>query len=181
MSLLCAHCNKPHGRRAAYVNRAAKCGLPLYCDRRCAGLARRTEKPPLAVRRALKREYDIKYRLENREYIRERKREDYQAHRDPVKERRIRKANMARHVAYCRKYYQDPKRKAFKVAYDKYYKAKLLYGDNYWAECHVLLVKLEKAVRELEPNKYERAKARGYYGNGRTTQERKRNAKISRW
>ena len=75
-------------------------------------------------------------------------------------------------------YYADPKRKQEKVDYDQR-RRDAKYAE--YAECHRLLIELQNLVRTLEPSGYERAKARGYYNNGRQVIERKRDANISRW
>lgn len=177
----CPHCKKQKPREVGAINRARNDGYAIYCSRRCSGLARRTKKPPKRIRKALKAAYDARRRVELRDEIRAEKAEYHQRTYDPVKARRVRRKRREWHTEYCRRYYADPKRRAAKVRYDERRRAELLFGRTYWADCHRLLVRLQNEIRRREPRWYERAKARGYYENLRTTKERKRDVKISGW
>jgi DNA-directed RNA polymerase subunit RPC12/RpoP len=44
MKYRCAHCGKTADKPSGHVNRARENGMKLFCDRRCFGLDRRTEK-----------------------------------------------------------------------------------------------------------------------------------------
>lgn len=159
----------------------AKGQAHYYCGKSCAGLARST---PKAVKVERKRLYDVGYREDNLERITAGKREYNERTYTFEKAKVAREAAKERHGAdhhskYCRELMKDPARKAEKVEYDKWRRSRLQYGE--FAEAHIALVLLEKAIRTAEPSHYERRKARGYYGNGRQSQERKRDAGISRW
>lgn len=160
----CFTCNAPVVKHPSEINRARKYGRRLFCDKDCAGIARRTIDARTDTEKKLdKREYDMRYRARNRSLLKTKKAAYYQRTRNPEKERAKRRARMAWHVEYCRKYYSDPERKAAKVEYDSARRSRLQYG--YWAECHRLYVELCREIRRLEPNKYERLKARGYEFN----------------
>ncbi len=175
----CSQCRRRFSKERGEVNRARKTKSGnVFCSRKCSGLARRAPKLPLAERKAKKAAYDVLYRAEHVEERRAAKREYYQLTRDPEKERAKRKARAAYHVAYCRKYYSDPKRKAHKVRYDQR-RRDMRWGE--WAECARLVIKLERLIRSKQPSWYERAKARGYYTWEHSTQKRKRDAQSSRW
>jgi hypothetical protein len=80
------------------------------------------------------------------------------------------------HAAYCRAYFAaDPARKAAKEQYDRDRKD-AEFGP--FAEAHRALVELKKLTCALIPDKYERAKARGYYD--RNAQQRRRDAQDQR-
>lgn len=159
-------------------NRAMAGTGRVFCGQRCFGLSRRKPKPPKAERRAKKAAYDLIRRTLLADEMRAEKREYHKRTYDPVKARKVRLARAAWHLEYCRKYYADPKRKAAKVRYDQRRRS-AMFGQ--FAGAHRLLVKLKKEICKRQPDRYERAKARGYYNNLRTTQERKRDAQISRW
>jgi hypothetical protein len=162
---VCAHCGANGERKAGHVNRSLKAGAPLYCNRACAGLARRSKSTPTAAeRRANKAAYDREYRARNLERLRAEKAERYQRTRDPVKEREVRKARMPQHVEYCRR----PEYRAWKADYDRQRTA-AEYGP--YAETYRLLLDLEREIRS-RATKYERYVARGYFT--RSAQERRR-------
>jgi hypothetical protein len=143
------------------INRAIRQGKPLYCDRTCAGLARRV--PPKQKKEA-KRVYDARRRVEKAAEIREQHRAYHQRTYDPVKARERRHANMGRHVEYCRR----PEYRAYKADYDRQYRADE-YGE--YTEAYLLLLDLEQEIRS-RATAYERRKARGYYT--RAAQQRRR-------
>lgn len=149
----------------------------VFCSQACFGKSRRKKKPPIAARRAKKAAYDAIRRVLLADEIKAEKREYYKRAYDPAKAAKVRKKRMAWHVAYCRRYYADPKRKAAKVRYDSNRRA-AQYGE--FAGAFKLLVRLKREVNKKLPDKYERAKARGYYDRP-TNQQRKRDAQVSRW
>jgi hypothetical protein len=175
----CATCGAPTKKCPSEINRANALGRRFFCDKDCAGIARRTiDTRADAQKKADKREYDRVYRELNRARIKRLKAMRYQRDRDPEKERAKRQERMSYHVEYCRQYYADPKRKAEKVRYDAERRALLATGDPYWAECHLLLVALNKEIRARSTS-YQRRVERGYYT--RDAQRRRRDAQISRW
>lgn len=136
---LCAYCREPHGRTTGHVNRSLKVGMLIYCSRECCGLARRTYKTK-ADKVAEKSAYDKEYRKRDPEGLKARKHAYYQRTRDPERERAHRKANMARHVEYCR----QPRYKAWKREYDARYRAKE-YGA--FADAYTLTMTLNREIK----------------------------------
>lgn len=174
----CCQCRKHYSVDTGAYNRAMAGTGKLFCSQACFGISRRKPKPPLVERKAKKAAYDVIYRAANAEDRVAAKREYHKLTYDPVKAAKKRKSRARWHVEYCRKYYADPKRKAQKVRYDQR-RRDAKYGE--FAPAVRLIRKLKREVCQKIPDKYERAKARGYYNNQRTTQERKRDAQISRW
>src|SRR6185312_104718 len=157
----CQHCGAVVPQPQSSINRAIREGKPLYCNRTCAGLARRV--PPDRKKEA-KRAYDAQRRVELAAEISAKKAAYYQRTRDPAKERERRLQNMDRHVEYCRR----PEYVAYKQDYDRQYRAEE-YGE--YAEAYLLLLDLEREIR-ARSTWYERAKTRGYFT--RAAQQRRR-------
>lgn len=132
----------------------------MYCNKRCSGLGRRTDTRSETEKKADKAAYDRTYRAVNRSKLKRMRAAYFQRTYDPDAARAGRKKHMRRHVEYCRRYYADPKRHAAKVAYDLERRA-TEYGA--WGEAYKVLLLLQRKVRELLPDRYERAKARGYF------------------
>jgi hypothetical protein len=143
------------------INRAIREGKPLYCDRACAGMARRISTDQKKRQKAL---YDARRRTEKAAEISFQKQEYYQCTRNPEKERERRRANRGRHAEYCR----QPEYKAYKQDYDLHRRAEE-YGP--YADSYLLLLDLEREIRSRATS-YERRKARGYYT--RAAQQRRR-------
>lgn len=157
----CQQCGAVVQQSQSSIRRAVREGKPLYCDRDCAGLARRV--PPDQKKEA-KRIYDAQRRVEKATEIREQHAAYYQRTRDQAKEREYRLKNMDRHVEYCR----QPEYRAYKADYDRQYRANE-YGE--YAEAYLLILDLEREIRS-RASSYERRKARGYYT--RAAQQRRR-------
>lgn len=157
----CHYCGVVVQQSQSSINRAVRQGKPIYCDRECAGMARRV---PLSEKKEAKRLYDAQRRTEKAAEISAKKRDYYQRTRDPEKERVRGQAGMARHVEYCRR----PEYVASKAAYDLERRAKE-YGP--YADAYLLLLDLEREIRSRATS-YERRKARGYYT--RAAQQRRR-------
>lgn len=138
---ICDNCGKEFERLATEVKYREKTQMckHTYCSQECAGLARRSNKAQEDKRRE-KAEYDARRRILKREEIRLKKAEYYQRTRDPVKEREYRKANVSRHVEYCRR----PEYKQYKREYDRQYRSKE-YGE--FSDCYLLLIDLQKETR----------------------------------
>ena len=158
----CSHCNKPIIKTTSEINRARKNSNKLYCNRKCAGLARRVNKS-VKIKKEEKRLYDIDYRNKNKALMKIKKAEYFQRTYDPVEAAKKRSLTMDKHIEYCRK----PEYKKKKKIYDRIRKAKQAYGALWM---HQLL------ILEIydEVNKEGRAKIK--YENGCTnkTQNRKR-------
>lgn len=148
----CPQCRSHFQTKAAYVNRAAKIGAPIYCGRVCAGLARRLENPPTdEQRRAAKAEYDAKRRNGPlREQILKQKMDHYYANHDRLKAEHAvyRAAHMQRHVEYCR----QPEYRAKKAVYDRRRRAELDFGD--FSGAALLLADIDREIAE-RATKYE--------------------------
>lgn len=139
MKFACAYCGKTADKPAGHVKRSRAQGLRLYCDRKCAGLGRRTGKTT-AQKKAEKREYDQRYRALNLARIKANKAAYFKATYDPEKARIDRQRTMARHVEYCRR----PEYKAWKREYDRQYRAKE-FGP--FAEAYMLTVDLNREIK----------------------------------
>lgn len=158
---LCRSCGATVRQSQGSINRAVREGKPLYCDRVCAGLARRISS---SQKKRKKAAYDADRRIEKATEISAQKRDYYQRTRNPEKERQRRLATMERHVEYCR----QPEYKVVKAEYDRERHAQE-YGQ--YGAAYLLLLDLEREIRSRATS-YERYKARGYYT--RTSQQRRR-------
>ncbi len=145
VTITCPQCKRSAQLSNGHVNRARKLGVPIYCGRACAGLARRKNKSD-AQKKAEKRDYDMEYRRKNLEMLKRKKAEHYLKTRDPEKEAAYRKTRMHLHVEYCR----QPKYKAWKKKYDAQYRAKKLYGE-FW-ESFLLIMGIEAEVTKRMSN-----------------------------
>lgn len=137
----CLHCSIEFETYAGRVNRARKIGAPIYCGRKCMGLARRLTCPPTdAEKRAAKAEYDRQYRADRIEEIARKKSEWHKRNYDPIAAAVVRKLNMPRHIEYCRRpEYREKKRK-----YDKVYLAQKQFGE--FAPVALLLRDIESEI-----------------------------------
>jgi hypothetical protein len=145
VKITCGHCGKRSEKRACDVARARKAGLNIYCNRRCAGLARRCGKTK-AQRAVEKAAYDRKYRAKNLAAIKAKKSIYFKKTYDPVAAAVVRKRNMPRHIAYCRR----PEYRAWKTVYDKQHRAKKFFGA--FAEVAMLTNDLNRAIKERMTN-----------------------------
>lgn len=140
MSLItCPQCQREVDKPVGAVNRAAKLGAPIYCGKPCSGLARRIYKAK-TQKVAEKKLYDEEYRRKNRERLKAEKAAHFRRTYDPVKAAIERKANMAKHVAYC----QRPEYKQWKQQYDQQFRARKMFGP--FAESFLLLQEIEKEI-----------------------------------
>lgn len=114
MIVRCDYCCQPTDKAPGFVNRARKIGAALYCDRTCAGMARRVPSSK-ADRVEAKRLYDAEYRRKNRAMLKAKKAAYFQRTYDPVRAARERRERMPLHVEYCR----QPRYKAWKRTYDQ--------------------------------------------------------------
>lgn len=137
--IVCPHCGMRAAKEAGVVNRAKKIGAPIYCGRKCSGLARRVEKSR-SQKVAEKAEYDRMYRAREAETLRVKKAEYYQRTADRDKEREARKRRMPAHVEYCRR----PEYKEWKAQYDQKYRARKWFGD--FGEAAIILNQLETEI-----------------------------------
>lgn len=136
----CALCGCAYWRESGAVNRSERRGLPLYCGRKCAGLARRSLAQP-EERKEAKRLYDIALRNgARRDELLAKKRAAYRRDFDPAKHAAYRKKRMPKHVEYCR----QPAYRVKKSAYDEVRRDRLTYGE--FAEAAKLLRSVETEV-----------------------------------
>jgi hypothetical protein len=165
VTVACAHCGKPVQQRAEAIRRALREGKPLYCDRACAGLARRRKVPITPEEaKAAKAEYDRQRRERLAAEIKAYKAEHHKRTYDPVKAAEVRKARMPQHVEYCRR----PEYKVKKAEYDKRKRFEA-YGP--FADAAMLLDQIEQEI-STRATRYEI-----YIANGRFTrsaQQRRR-------
>lgn len=140
MRFRCAYCRKVGDKPANEFNRARRSGLNLYCNRRCSGLGRRMGKTK-AQRVAEKAAYDAAYRASNAATLKAKKREYHKRTYDPAAAAVVRKANMPRHVEYCR----QPEYRRKKKAYDRKHRATKLFGP--FAEAAMLVNDLNIEIR----------------------------------
>lgn len=161
----CAYCGKPTPQTWSSINRALKEGKPIYCDRTCAGLARRKPAKTPEQKKEEKRLYDLNYRATS-PTLKARRAAYYQRVKDPVKEAARRKERAPQHAEYCRR----PEYKEWKREYDRNHLAKKQYGDFGAA---VL------ALRELESEVFERIDRTDVYAtNGTLNKKQTRRRKY---
>lgn len=161
----CPQCGGDFVTQNSRANRAERNGAPLYCGKVCSGLGRRNPNPPTDTeRKAAKAEYDREYRTRNADKRKRNHADWYRRNHDREKERAYRQANVERHNEYCRR----PEYVKSKADYDKR-KRYAAYGE--YADAVMVLDELMKEIR-ARADKYERAKARGYYT--RAAQQRRR-------
>lgn len=163
MIIVCNHCGKNVDKRQCDIDRAKKINAPLYCNKECAGLARRIV-ITIEQFKANKREYDKIYRLKNHERRKVEKAEYHKANYDPVRQREYNQKRMPLHVEYCR----QPKYRAKKVDYDREYRAAKLYGE--FAECAILVEKINKMLVQ----KADKAELRTIQGTNNKSKRRKK-------
>ncbi len=142
MKVKCHYCGKTNEISIGQYNyRVIKHGLNVYCDRKCAGMGRRTNETE-EEKKVIKYFYDAFIRLADEERFKKERheyfRKDYAA--NPEKYRAIRKARMKQHVEYCRR----PEYRKYKKKYDQQRVAKTNYGE-YW-EAAIALRKLADVV-----------------------------------
>ena len=144
ISYECERCGAKAEQESGAVNRARRKGAPLYCNRTCAGLARRCNKTT-ATRRAEKAAYDREYREKNSAMLKAKKAAHFKATYDPATAAIQRKKTMPRHVAYCRR----PEYREYKQEYDRQHRAKKEYGD--YAEAYMATMAIIREVNDRMP------------------------------
>lgn len=159
----CAYCGNLVFKQAGGINRSRRIGAPVFCDRLCFGLARRSNKTG-EQRRAEKAAYDARRRASLAEEIKAAKRAYHKRTYDPAKAAIVRKGRMTYHVEYCRR----SEYRAYKKTYDRQYRAKKYYGD--FAECFLLVMDIRDECLRQQSD-YEIRMAKGTFGK---SQQRKR-------
>ena len=163
----CAWCGALSWTSPGAFNRAQKINAPLYCDRECAGMGRRKGKTTAQLKEE-KRAYDIAYRAKNQALLKKKKRRYHLATYDPEKAAVVRRANMPRHVEYCRR----PEYRAYKNEYDRNKRA-AEYGPL--AEAYKLSLTLQREIRSRIAAKESRIE-NGTFNKAR---ERRRSGRAS--
>lgn len=165
MKIRCAHCGKRSDKPNGAVNRAAAIGAPLFCDRTCAGLARRKGKTK-AQRVEEKRLYDQAYRAENLAMLKAKKAAYHKRTYDPATAAAYRKKRMPYHVEYCRR----PEYRMKKSTYDRHRRA-AEYGD--FADAFQLTIDLNREIKRRASNE----EIKWQNGTANKSQFRKRTGK----
>jgi len=160
IDIICEQCGQSFKKERAHVNRARKLGFRLFCDRNCAGLARRVERS-VEEKKEMKRLYDIEYRKDN-QILKLKKAEYYKSPSGRAVQKRNRARRKDKHLEYIR----TDAYKKWKHEYDQKYQAKKNFGE-FW-ESKLILKQIEK---EIEPEIYKVKIERGTYNK---SQKRKR-------
>jgi hypothetical protein len=151
--ITCAHCGQDADKLSGGVNRSRKAGLPLYCGRKCAGLAKRVERTA-AERRQMKSEYDRQRRAELADKIKADKRAAYQRDRPArlaaMAARRACPDFRVKMKAYQHEWARRPAVKAAKKQYDRRWRAVREFGQTDLAEVVILLGELSEALRPMK-------------------------------
>jgi hypothetical protein len=170
----CAQCKKSFLKGMGEYNRARKIDSPLYCSKKCFGIARRKNKSDEEKKRS-KSEYDKKRRTEKAKELRAQKKAAYALwgpqHREEEREKR--KKNMPKHIEYCR----QPEYKEWKKKYDRKVRV-AQYGE--FAESYELLEELVKEIKRQMPDRFERYSQSGRQQWNPINQQRRRYARASR-
>jgi hypothetical protein len=142
----CCHCGKEYTvKNTGSYNRSIRLGLPVFCNKVCFGLSRRTNETE-AEKKFYKQWYDLFIRASRSEdeYWLDMFQKALYFHMDyaanPEKYRRWRQEKQSAHNEYCR----QPKYKKYKKGYDEQYRAKKDYGE-YW-ECAIILKNLDNEI-----------------------------------
>jgi len=140
---ICPICNEPFKKSLGHYNRAMKNGLRVFCDKDCAGIARRKS---VEEKKKVKAAYDKKiYNTPERQAARKRYFQNSYK-RNPEKYKAIRRAKYPKHLEYLRR----PEYKKYKKEYDVKYLAKKDFGI-YW-ESAILLKELEDHLLKIRPD-----------------------------
>lgn len=108
MIIECSLCGKKADKQTGHVNRARKLGNNLYCSKECSSKGRRLSTEEKKKR---KKEYDIKYREKNKEFLKEKNRKYNESPAGRAMQKRQREKRKEYHNAYCRKPEQRLKEK----------------------------------------------------------------------
>jgi hypothetical protein len=123
---ICPQCRCMTQKPLSAIGKANRLGVPIYCGRECAGIARQKGKTD-EQKRQEKKAYDAEYRAKNFERLKAEKAEWNRKTYDPIKAAQYRKRIMPRHVEYCRR----PEYRQWKRDYDQVYCAKKDFGE-FW-------------------------------------------------
>lgn len=141
IEITCPQCGDLAVKATGSVNRSRRKGAPVYCSKKCAGLARRHNRSEKEAK-ALKAAYDREYSAKNAETLKAKKAEYHRRTYDPAKAAVQRKKRSKAHVEYCRR----PEYREWKREYDRKHRAKKDYGE--YADCFLLAMDLRMACLE---------------------------------
>lgn len=112
MKIDCSYCKKEIDKPTGHINRSKSKGSPIYCNKTCAGLGRRSTLT-LEEKKKEKADYDKLYRDKNREALKEKARiyNLSEAGRETQKRLRVKRKQNGKHAEYCRKPDQRKKEK----------------------------------------------------------------------
>lgn len=139
MEIICPQCNKKVQKKTGSVNRAIKIKAPIYCGKKCSGLARRKNRT-VEEKKKIKSEYDKIYRKKNANKIKERNRLYDSSPLGRAMQKRNREKFKQYHLEYCR----TPEYRKYKRDYDHKHHLKNKYGE-FW-EAASILVKLNSIL-----------------------------------
>jgi hypothetical protein len=156
MKLICCYCSNEFivlPNNIGQRNNSIRLGLPIYCNRTCAGLGRRGDET-LEEKRQIKTWYDLFLRIsmtEDEKIFESFSRcvyflIDYK--QNPNKYKKWRNKRMPKHVEYCR----QPEYKEYKKGYDEQYRAKKHFG-SYW-ESAIILKNLDNEIDYRESKRH---------------------------
>jgi len=134
----CGYCGAVVRQSSTAINRAIKFNKPLFCNKACVGLNRRTNKA-VSQKKADKKVYDAAYRKKHLARLKAQKAARFKVTYDPVAAAVERKARMPHHIEYCR----QPQYRAYKAKYDLKRRA-ASWGE--FSEAWLTLNELEKEI-----------------------------------
>ena len=132
----CSHCGAEYQCERSAFNRAARNETRLYCNRACAGLARRVQRSK-AERIEMKAAYDKARRERLAERLKAEKAAYHKRTYNPEAARLVRKARAHLHKEYCRR----PEYRAWKSEYDRKLRARE-YGE--FADAYLLALEIRR-------------------------------------
>jgi hypothetical protein len=143
IKVCCPQCSTWFSAETGRINKAKKIDAPIYCGKKCAGISRRLKTQPTEVeRKASKKLYDARRRVEKADEIRSKKKEYFKRTYKPEKAAVKRKENMHKHVEYCRR----PEYRAYKRDYDRKYLACKKFGE--FSEVALLLQEIDREIEK---------------------------------
>ena len=166
MKAICAYCKKEAELRTGDVNRAKKLGVPIYCNRVCAGLGRRVNRTAEEWKK-IKADYDRQRRIDLADELKAKQK----AYNESPAGRATQKRHRDKSKDYHKAYIQSDRYRQWKKEYDEKYVAQTNYGE-FW-EASIILNKIETILlpvrREVKVQKgtYNKSKQRKRHGTYR--------------
>lgn len=153
MKVICPYCRNESEIRTGNVNRAKKLGVPIYCNRTCAGLARRINRTPEEWKQ-IKAEYDKKRRAELKDILKAKQKAYNESPRGRAMQKRQREKRKELHAQYIK----SDRYKEWKKEYDEKYHAKYNYGE-FWEAA----IALKNVEDEILPDRKQARIQKGTY------------------